>query len=488
MNFRLSAATLASALTLLLCACPAPPPTPDAGDAGPSGGTDGGVPLDACSGGCAPNQVCDVKRLQDGGVPAGGLHRVCVDACGGCDSPKVCTKLGTAPAACTLQETKCNNITCASGQIACLAGACSCLSSSKAAEDSCAPEGKWCTGANCVAPKRYQQCKTGQAPCPTGHTCLPVFGADLFICTKQCGQPTGGTCERGELCSMDGCLPSGLFNDQECSQQIPVDGGAPRKLTVPVSNPCLLKDGNGAPTETTPTGNCTYQLFSFYDRGNYPIATCRPPGSAVLGGICKQDFSPAAIATQCGTGLECALTRGGDQGVCLKACNAAPTYPGFSPTPACGADEACTNIYRLEDTNAVLGVCTKKCNVFDPVKNTCANVGAAPASCVPTTADGKFAVSTDGTGVCIPQQVTTATEGMPCSEQDSFKGATCGNAQVCAALDVLSAPTCFAVCDTACASATPPARCATEPNAVCAGTRKCTRVTSTSGATLGFCK
>ena len=51
--------------------------------------------------------------------------------------------------------------------------------------------------------------------------------------------------------------------------------------------------------------------------------------------------------------------------------------------PACGANEACTNIYRLEDQNAVLGVCTKKCNVFDPTKNTCVNIGIEPPVCEP---------------------------------------------------------------------------------------------------------
>lgn len=474
MNLRLSA-VFASALAVLLCACP---PNKSTADGGPDPKFDGGNPNpeDKCSGGCAANQRCDTVK------------KICVDACGGCDAGICVKNAGTSAFECIIPVTQCLGNVCETGQVACLAGACSCLGSNKAAEDSCAPEGKWCNGTSCGTPKRFQQCKTGLAACPTGHLCVPVFGEDLYVCTKQCGGATGASCDNGELCSQDGCLPSGLFRDQGCEQPTLAEDGGTKRLTVPVSNVCFRKDGNGAPTETTPTGNCSYQFFNFYDIGTYPSATCRPPGPAMLGATCKQDFSPLALATTCGTGLECALTRGADQGVCLKACNAAPTYPGFNPMPGCGTDEVCTNIYRLTDTNAVLGVCTKKCNVFDPLKNTCANVGAAPASCVPTTADGKFVVSTDGSGVCIPQRTTTAAEGMPCAEQDSFKGAACASSQVCASPNINSPAICYATCDTSCDDAAPPARCATEPNAKCAGGKKCTRVTSTTGAILGFCK
>lgn len=475
MNLRHSA-VFASALALLLCGCPPPNNGTDGGGDEPK--LDGGnpPPVNQCSGGCSLNQRCDTVK------------RECVDACGGCDAG-VCRKNAMTNAfECTPIVTSCNGNACDTGQIACLSGSCTCLGTIKAAQDSCVGDGKWCVGSTCAPPKRYQQCKTGLAACPTGHLCVPVFGEDLYICTKSCGGIGGGTCESGELCSMDGCLPSGLFTDQECAQSVVQADGGTKRLTVPVSNTCFLKDGNGAPTEATPSGNCTYQMFDFYDEGKYPFATCRPPGTANLGQPCKQDFAPTAKATTCNTGLECALTRGGDQGVCMKACNAAPPYPGFVPGPACAADEACTNIYRLEDPNAVLGVCTKKCNVFDPTKNTCANVGAAPASCVPTTADGKFTISTDGSGVCIPQQATTATEGQPCAEQDSFKGASCGNGQVCVSPDVNSPAICFATCDTSCKGANPPARCATQPNANCTGGKTCTQVTSTTGATLGFCK
>ncbi len=454
-------------------------------DAGDELLSDGGNPNpeDKCSGGCSVNQRCDTVR------------RVCVDACGGCDAG-VCLKNATTMAfECITPATQCLGSACEAGQIACFGGACTCLQTNRAAEDSCAPQSKWCSNGNCVPPKRYQECKPGGTACPTGHLCSPVFnrsntcnpGETPCICTKQCTGP-GQTCDTGEGCSNDGCLPVSLFQDQECMQQVTEFDGGTRRLTVPVGNACLMKDGSGNPTEALPSGNCSYAFLGFYDQPNYPIANCRPAGSAGLGATCKQDFGPGKVATICNTRLECALTRGGDQGVCLTMCNAAPAFPGFTPTPACAADEACANIYRLEDQNAVLGVCMKKCNVFDPAKSVCANIGSAPASCVPTTADGRFVISVDGSGVCIPQQVTTVAEGMPCNEQDSFKGAVCGNAQVCTSPNVTAPPVCYATCDTSCNGPNPPMRCAGAPNALCKGGKTCSQVTSTTGAILGFCK
>ena len=87
-------------------------------------------------------------------------------------------------------------------------------------------------------------------------------------------------------------------------------------------------------------------------------------------------------------------------------CNAQPPALGFPPQPECGAAEACVNMLRYTDpnSNAVLGVCMKKCNVFDATKNTCANVGTTAASCVPTEASGELVVSTNGDGICVPQR------------------------------------------------------------------------------------
>ena len=88
----------------------------------------------------------------------------------------------------------------------------------------------------------------------------------------------------------------------------------------------------------------------------------------------------------------------------------------------------------------------------------------------------------------MPQNATVAALDMPCDTMDPFKGAACNTNQVCATLDPTQPATCHAVCDTACSLASPPARCATEANATCASGKTCKKVTSTSGAILGFCE
>jgi len=60
--------------------------------------------------------------------------------------------------------------------------------------------------------------------------------------------------------------------------------------------------------------------------------------------------------------------------------------------------------------------------------------------------------------------------------------------EVCATLDPTQPATCHAVCDTACIAPNPPARCQTEANSVCSSGKTCTKVTSTTGAYLGFCE
>jgi hypothetical protein len=180
---------------------------------------------------------------------------------------------------CREQAVTCSGNLCESGQVACLGGACACLSSLSGALDTCQTAGKWCNGRVCASPKSLQQCKPGDstAACPTGFKCEPVFGDDLNICTRTCMDTN--QCERGEFCSMVGCLPSGLFSDQECNQTKFAadggferdDGGTPLRITVPVSNTCLLKDADGNPTEAPGkgTGNCTYAVFQFWSDGVY---------------------------------------------------------------------------------------------------------------------------------------------------------------------------------------------------------------------------
>lgn len=488
MSLRTLSVVSIGALSLLLAACPVEPAKPDGGNSGFDAGNP--PPRDACSGGCASNQVCDTAK------------KTCVDACGGCDAG-TCVNLSPGVFQCREVAVTCSGNLCEPGQVACLGGACACLSSLSGALDTCQTAGKWCNGRVCANPRSLQQCNPGDslAACPTGFTCQPVFGEDLAVCTRTCMDNTA--CQRGELCSRVGCLPSGLFSDQECNQNVinPADGGfmtddagANIRLTVTVGNTCLLKDMDGVVTEAPGkgTGNCTYAVFQFWNDGVYPFETCRPPGTATEGQACRDDYGTGTLGTQCATGLQCAKTKGGDEGVCLRMCNAQPPALGFPPQPECGATEACVNMLRYTDpnSNAVLGVCMKKCNVFDATKNTCANVGTTAASCVPTEASGELVVTPNGDGICVPQRPTIAAAGEVCAETDAFRGAACGSAQLCTSLDADTAASCTPVCDLSCNptdGGTGPARCATEPSARCAGGKTCRRVTSTTGANVGFC-
>jgi hypothetical protein len=476
-----------AALSLLLTACPTPTPTPDANNVDFDGGNP--PPRDACSGGCASNQVCDTAR------------RTCVDACGGCDAG-TCVKVMEGVFQCRETAVSCSGNLCEPGQVACLGGDCACLSSISGALDTCQAAGKWCNGRNCANPRSLQQCTPGDttSPCPTGHSCQPVFGDDLAICTKNCMDDNA--CGRGEACSSVGCLPLGLFNGGECNQTKPAadggferdDAGTPIRLTVTVGNTCLLKNGMGVPTEPEGkgTGNCTYAIFQFWNDGFYPFDTCRPPGNATEGQPCRDDYSSTSVATQCSSGLQCAKVKGGDDGVCMRMCNAQPPAFGFPPQPECNMGEACVNSLRYQDpnSNAVLGVCMNRCNVFDPMKATCANVGTSPASCVPTEASGELLVSLNGDGICVPQRPQVAALGQPCNETDPFKGAACASGQLCTSLNADEAAVCTALCDLDCNptdGGTGPARCATEPNARCGSGKSCRRVTTTTGARVGFC-
>jgi len=496
-----------------LSACPVPVPAPDGGDNG-----DGGInplPMDACSGMCAINQRCDTNE------------RVCKDGCAGaCDGGTICQRVTETAFQCTAIVTSCKGVMCTDpGQIACLGGACSCLGPSRGVHDSCyGPplidgQGGVCGPNNvCVQPKRFQQCKGTSAPeyaCPTGLVCNPVFGdvdddnqcdnEDTCVCTDPCMTHT--ECERGELCSSVGCLPAGLFNGQECAIQ--VDGGTlpdggNRGLmaqTVTAASLCLRKDTGGNFTETTPTGTCSYAFFYLADQGPFVFTNCRPPGAVDENQQCNaENFSVTMQANQCNTGLECAGMRGGamgTDGLCMRTCNALPpsvTYP--TPYPQCAdpMNEACVNLYRREDTardGALLGVCARKCNVFDPAKSVCPNYGAFPAVCVPTNPDGRVVVSGDGSGVCLPQRTTVAAVDMPCDQTDPFKGAACGAGQLCPPASFDVAAVCTRVCDTSCtpsADAGVPARCATQVNSTCPAGKVCRGVTTTTGSRVGFCQ
>ncbi|MBE2254242.1 MAG: hypothetical protein IAE78_32230 [Myxococcus sp.] len=478
--------------------------------------------IDACAGGCADNQICDA----DGGLR--GTPRTCVDGCGGCDAGQCRRNTSTGAFSCVVPVNTCNGAACAGGQQACVGNQCSCLVSARSTQDTCQSESQWCRGKDCTNPRRYEQCTPGSAAaCPTGEACVPLFGTggEIAICLKDCNAGAN-LCDVGEQCygpistfpSSKICFPDGLLND--CSQNIPQDGGfddagAPLPTdggftqlsdggfilkTVPVGNTCLTRSAAGVITDNPGAGrgNCTYAAFKVWRFGFFPIDTCLPPGTAAVGERCTRDFTAGTQATRCGTGLECAYTGGAndagvDEGVCLKSCNANPGKPGFVSQPACGAGEACVNLYRYTDPNdnAVLGVCMKECNVFNPTTASCAPLSGNPTSCVPASADGSLSLTLNGAGICVPQQRQVANLGERCSGTDVFRGASCGNGQVCSTTSFTDPPACTAVCDLSCvppAGGTAPARCMTQPNATCAGGKTCRRASSTTGATVGYCQ
>jgi hypothetical protein len=508
-------ALVAVAASVLLACPPPPPPMMDSGvDAGSNP-----TAVEGCSGGCADNQICDA----DGGLR--GTPRTCVDGCGGCDAGQCRRNPGNGTFSCVVPVTTCNGAACGAGQSACVGNECACLVSARSTQDTCQAANQWCRGKSCGNPKRYEECIPGSAAsCPTGEACVPLFsGGDIAICLKDCNAGAN-LCDVGEQCfgpiqtfpSSKICFPDGLLN--ECSQNIPQDGGftdagAPLPTdggyaqlpdggfllkTVAVGNTCLVRSGSGIITDTVGAGrgNCTYAAFKVWRFGFFPVDTCLPPGTAQLGQRCVRDFTAGNQATTCATGLECAYTgasdAGVDEGVCLKTCNANPSKPGFVSQPACGMGESCVNLYRYTDPNdnAVLGVCMKDCNVFNPMTSTCAPIGSTPTSCVPASADGQLSLSLNGAGICVPQKSTIAGPGERCSDTDAFRGASCGSAQVCSSFSFTDPPSCNPVCDLSCNpvdGGMPPARCMNQPNARCPSGKTCRRASSTSGANVGFC-
>ncbi|MFZ5468374.1 MAG: hypothetical protein ACOZIN_02955 [Myxococcota bacterium] len=487
-------AAFVGALSFLFTACPPENNSSDGGDDG------NGIVVGQgeCTGGCGELQICDTQR------------RICVDGCGGCDGG-VCTKNAAGQFQCVAQVTACNGATCSQGQAACVAGSCSCLPFSRASSDTCFSEGQQCsgyynpvtlTGGTCTSPKTYQSCKTEGCPsgncasCPAGNICEGVFTGLENLCLRTC--QSNAECHSGEMCAgltdtTAGCLPSGVFSQGDCWDYGALPDGGRELVSRPVGNRCLLgtiSQSNGAsvftPQETTPSANCQYEFFRFSNQ-LLAVATCRPAGTAAEGQPCRRDYAPGTTALQCGTGLECAQINGED-GVCMRMCNATPPRGGIRPQPACGADEACVNIFRQESPNSVAGVCMKSCDVFSATRGTCAAVGTTPASCVPTDPLGFVPVSTDGSGICVPQRAgSVAGVGQPCAETDSLKGATCASGLLCLGANN-SAPVCEQPCDLSCKGATPPGRCATQPNAHCPTGKTCSQITVGTGVTLGVCR
>jgi hypothetical protein len=485
MNLRIGAVLLT--FLALVTGCSAAKTNPDANDVEFDAGNP--TPKDACSGGCASNQICDTQR------------KVCVDACGGCDAG-TCVKVMDGVFECRKTAVTCDTNVCAEGQVACLGGACSCLAGSQAGQDSCRSVNKWCSGTTCKASGKLQQCRgAGATACQPGLSCVS-FGGDLAFCLAACSKPGG--CDQGEYCEQKTfCVPNGMLRNHKCLQnEVLEDGGLALddagvmiEKTVSAGNTCLVMETDGGVIEPRGkgTGNCVYTSLHMWDQGLYTVFSCRPSGTAQEGAACKLDYSTTASATQCGAGLECAPVRGGVDGVCMRTCNAAPpVLEGHVQQPACGEKEACVNVYRMtdRDRNSVLGVCMKSCNIFDSATSACSDVGAAPANCIPARPLGDLPLSTDGAGVCIPQQKAIAAKGATCPDSDPFHGATCGVGQICATQSGDDVNRCTALCDLSCSPSdggAVPARCATQANAKCSDGKTCKQVVSNSGARIGFC-
>ncbi len=411
---------------------------------------------------------------------------------------------------------------CSPGQNTCRAGACSCSSSLAGGYNSCEVEGRWCRGTTCGNPRQYEECEIGntEATCDTGLTCTGfLFGDGDGLCLKPCANTN--QCDVGQFCyGGQFCLPitGRFFSALACEQSVPasdggwemaeeIDGGTTLvRRTVGAGNSCLRKTvtntgGSSGYTDEYPglgTGNCGYVTYRMWNR-NFVSEACLEPGLVEENEPCNLDLDRTKAATQCAQGLTCVPTRGGDDGVCLRACNAQPPEFGFTPEPACNAEEVCVNTLRYSDpnNNSVLGACMKRCSVFSADAGTCDDLVAvdggatiSAVSCVPTQANGELSLSLDGTGVCVPQRPTISAPGEACDETDPFRGAACDDGQLCtSAGNVNQPPRCVEVCDLACAplNGTPPADCATRPHALCSGEKTCTRVSSTTGAQVGFC-
>ena len=478
---------LVATLGALCVLCSACPPAVAPADAGSVDGGDGGTLAGGCTGGCGPNQICDLKR------------HICVDPCGGCAAGS-CVKSDAGQYQCEVPVTACSGAVCATGQVACVFGGCSCLPFTSASEDSCAAAGRIChaayngathLGGSCDGPRRYEQCKTKEcegglcAPCPSGQTCTSGLFGDTSICAKQCPNGTSD-CDRDERCEMQGhvCYPKSVFIAPDCERVTPWDGGAagdggPARVAVGPGERCTALAEDGSPTEPAPTGNCSYSLFQLASQ-LFPIANCRPPGTAGLNETCRRDFSATTVATQCGSGLECVVGRG-NEGLCRPLCNAAAA----NGRDVCGPDEACVNFYRRTTGAAAVGACLKRCDVFAADGGaSCAAYGATVSSCVPVPSSGLQPVSLDGVGLCLPQRAVVSGAGQGCAEVDSFLGASCASGLICSAGE--RAPACERPCDLGCEASPAAARCASEANARCPEGKHCAVITS--GASLGFCR
>ncbi len=508
MHIRIAA--LCGALLLVLTACPDDPtPQPDGGD------LDAGIipPPGGCTGGCGPHQICDEEL------------RRCVSACQpDCGPDEICVEQGGAHV-CEQKVTSCGGNTCGEGQAACVGDACTCLTFEEVAVDTCFAQGRLCsqpfnpvtlTGGSCEAPRVHQACNldcTGpECACENGGECYDLVG--IPTCWRRCSDDIGGpTCHPEEICAAltqtrSVCFPKSVFTvtgtppagvlrppGRQCYVPASVlpDGGVVDWDRTAASDPCVITNSSNDIIEAdvaNPTGTCSWLILQG-PSGREVLTYCRNPGSIPEGGACPAGAFPSSIANSCAAGLECVPQGRDGQGVCAQICNARPTASGGPGSPGCDEGEACVNVHRMDDPAKVPGACMQTCDVFSTTHSAqdnygCADLGGVATACVPTGPLGNLRVTPNGEGLCLPRMPTVASVGQPCAETDAFRGAACDSGLVCLQVDGASIPTCQQPCDLECASATPPARCATQANATCSGTQTCTAV-GTASARLGFC-
>lgn len=484
MNFRIAA--LLGALSVVLTACP-----PD--NNGNDGGTDGGdggpvIPVGGCTGGCGPNEVCDEAQ------------RKCVPGCNpGCSAGELCVN-DNGTFECITPVTSCGGNICGEGQTACVSGNCSCLPAYVSPTDTCTAQGRICpdaynpvtmNGGACEDPKLYEFClKPEECPdgncgtCGAGQICDDQLFNSFSHCVRSCMD--GTECGPDERCFNPGvCFPFSVTADGICSKPETLADGGVIKARANATDPCLLE---GQTANDTPTGTCSWIFFKG-DTRSYAIDFCRSPGPVPEFGACKTDQMPLDLSNSCGTGLECMPVGEGNDGICLRICDARAEVRG-APT-GCNTGESCANIYRIEDFNTEVGVCLQDCSVFSTAPDYgCTALGSTPSSCVPTSPSGTQVVSTDGSGICIPQIANAAAEGQQCALTDPLEGAACQTGLVCTLIGGEANPRCVKPCDVGCipsADGGTPDRCDTEANATCGAGQECTRVTGTTGALVGYC-
>ncbi len=543
MNAKVFAALL-GAVALVLTGCPEELPAIDGGvvvvDSGPP------LPDGGCLKDCSPGFKCDPVRRAcvdgcDGACDGGSFCTSVPNQANTfvCSAPVIG---GTCP-----NET-CNpgqNL-CVGGECSCSPasdiGPDSCFGTDRTGR------GMFCTGlynpasntgGDCRAPRSYEACKRTDAGIEDGGNLVTCTGGDCAQCSDPNTQCSGhefrftdhclrrctfaanqgevfndiyinSDCDVNEVCyepPADGgtgtCINPGLFGLSCDGPQIRADGGQNLSEafndagTVPVGSRCISlpdRSRSGPPY----TGTCSSLQFT-QSTGNFRIDFCRAAGKVALGGACKREFKQNFEFTQCDVGLECVPTNlNGIDGACFKACNATASTPVYTAYPQCNAGETCTNFLRYDDNVGTVGACMQNCEIFDAGSgnygcNPLLADGGVPTTCVPGSS-GRALLNPSGAGFCAPRRAAGGIldAGTLCPERDPLRGVNCGVGTVCDfSASNQSVPQCIAVCDVTCTNpdgGTPPARCATQANALCGEGFTCRTSSTRAGTRLGLCQ